>query len=612
MRHRLAVVIGVQFGLILAANCIAFFLRFEGSIPAYYQGRMLHGLPLVALAYGLGLWAFGIQRGLWRYVGLHDLTRILWASITSTIVLYVLLNAVLGWSDYPRSVIILTGLLAAGFLAGIRLTVRALREWLQIVGPTARRVLVVGAGNAGESLVRDLQTNPSYNYKPVAFVDDDPVKQKAKIHGVPVAGTIEEIKKAVERAEVQEIIVAIPSATPGLIQRILASSEACRVPIKTLPNVKQLLDAPVSMRQVRPVSLEDLLQREPIRTDLQELHPLLEGKRVLVTGAGGSIGSELCRQIARYRPARLVLFERHENSLYELDLELRETFPQVATQAVVGDVTNASQVEAVFRACAPNLIFHAAAHKHVPMMECNQGEAIRNNVVGTHVVGEAALAAGVGHFVLISTDKAVNPTSVMGVTKRIAEFLAQDLNRRNTTRFTVVRFGNVLGSNGSVVPLFTEQIRKGGPVTVTHRDIKRYFMTIPESVQLVLQASVLGRGGDVFVLDMGEQIRVVDLARNMIVLSGHVPDQDIKITFTGLRPGEKLYEELFDGGERVEPTAHAKIKRAVGRTTLEGESLARHVRELEALLDGSDREGLTRKLQEMVPNYSRSTSDVAT
>ena len=612
LRHRLLIVGAVQIALILAANVSAFLLRFEGHIPQQFQQRMWQGLSFVAVVYWAGLWGFSVHRGLWRYVGLHDLAKIFWASVISTAGLYGVFHLALGWTNYPRSVIILTGLLSLGLLSGIRLSVRWLREWLQIVGPTARRVLVVGAGNAGESLVRDLQTNPSYNYKPVAFVDDDPVKQKAKIHGVPVAGTIEEIKKAVERAEVQEIIVAIPSATPGLMQRILASSEACRVPIKTLPNVKQLLDASVSMRQVRPVSLEDLLQREPIRTDLQELHPLLEGKRVLVTGAGGSIGSELCRQIARYRPARLVLFERHENSLYELDLELRETFPQVATQAVVGDVTNASQVEAVFRACAPNLIFHAAAHKHVPMMECNQGEAIRNNVVGTRVVGEAALAAGVGHFVLISTDKAVNPTSVMGVTKRIAEFLAQDLNRRNTTRFTVVRFGNVLGSNGSVVPLFSEQIRRGGPVTVTHPEIKRFFMTIPEAVQLVLQASVLGRGGDVFVLDMGEQIRVVDLARNMIVLSGHVPDQDIKITFTGLRPGEKLYEELFDGGERVEPTAHAKIKRAVGRTTLEGESLARHVRELEALLDGSDREGLTRKLQEMVPNYSRSTADVAT
>ncbi|MDO8546701.1 MAG: nucleoside-diphosphate sugar epimerase/dehydratase [Nitrospirales bacterium] len=612
LRHRLLVVGVAQLALILFANACAFLLRFEGRIPPPYQQRMWQGMPFVALVYWAGLWGFSVHRGLWRYVGLHDLARIFWASVVSTAGLFAVFHPALGWFNYPRSVIILTGLLSLGLLAGIRLAIRWLRgEWLQIVEPTACRVLVVGAGKAGELLVLDLQANPAHNYRPVAFVDDDPVKQKAAIHDVPVLGTIADIGKAAETCAANEIILAIPSATPKLMQKILAASEACHLPIRTLPNVKQLLDGAVSMRRVRPLSLEDLLQREPIQTDLQELHPLLEGKSVLVTGAGGSIGSELCRQIARYRPARLVLFERHENSLYALDLELRETFPQVTTLAVVGDVTNAQQVETVFRACAPNLIFHAAAHKHVPMMEQNQGEAIRNNVMGTRTVGEAALAAGVGQFVLISTDKAVNPTSVMGVTKRIAEFLAQDLNRRNKTRFTVVRFGNVLGSNGSVVPLFTEQIRRGGPVTVTHPEIKRFFMTIPEAVQLVLQASVLGRGGDVFVLDMGEQIRVVDLARNMIVLSGHVPDQDIKITFTGLRPGEKLYEELFDGGERVEPTAHAKIKRAVGLTTLEGEGLVRHVRELEALLDGSDPERLTRKLQEMVPNYNRSTCDAA-
>lgn len=605
------VVTGAQIALMLVANVSAFLLRFEGHIPSEHLQRMWQGLPLVAVVYWAGLVGFGVHRGLWRYVGLSDLAKIFWAAIVSTIGLYALFHVTLGWRDYPRSVIILTGLLTAGFLAGIRLTVRALREWLHIVGPTARRVLVVGAGRAGEMLVRDLQTNPSYNYKPVAFVDDDPVKQNAKIHGVPVVGTIEAITNALARAEAHEIIVAIPSATPRLMQRILASSEAGRVPIKTLPNVQQLLDASVSMRQIRPVSLEDLLQREPIQTDLQELHPLLEGKRVLVTGAGGSIGSELCRQIARYKPAQLVLFERHEHSLYALDLELRETFPTLPMLTVVGDVTNAPQTDRVVRACAPHLIFHAAAHKHVPMMEHNQGEAIRNNVGGMRIVGEAAAAAAVEQVVLISTDKAVNPSSVMGATKQIAECLAQDLNRRTQTRFTAVRFGNVLGSNGSVVPLFREQIKRGGPVTVTHPDSKRFFMTIPEAVQLVLQASVLGQGGDVFVLDMGEQIRVEDLARNMIILSGHVPDQDIKITYTGLRPGEKLYEELFEQGERVEPTSHDKIKRAVSQTHLGPAELDRHLQALECLIHAGDRDGILRRLQEMVPTYKPDGTAVA-
>jgi FlaA1/EpsC-like NDP-sugar epimerase len=601
--YRLAVVTAIQLALVVFANFFAFTLRFEGDIPHLYWSLGLQGLPLVCVIYMIGFWVFGIQRGLWRYVGFHDLKLIVGAGVASTFAVYIVFHLLLGWDAYPRSVILLTGLLSVIFLGGIRFAVRVFREWLTIVGPSATRVLIVGAGNAGEMLARDLKSNPGYNYKPVVFVDDNLQKRRGTIHGVPVAGAISEVPEIARRFVVGEIIVAIPSATPKLMQRILAASEACRLPIKTLPNVKQLLDGTVSVRSVRPLSLEDLLQREPIRTDLQELHPLLEGKRVLVTGAGGSIGSELCRQIARYRPALLVLFERHENSLYALDLELRELFPQAAIQAVVGDVTSAERVAEVFANCRPQLIFHAAAHKHVPLMEQNPDEAVRNNVFGTRIVGEAALSVGVEQLVLISTDKAVNPASVMGATKRVAEILVQDLNRRGQTRFTVVRFGNVLGSNGSVVPIFSEQIRKGGPVTVTHPEIKRYFMTIPESVQLVLQASVMGQGGDVFVLDMGEQIRVADLARNMILLSGHIPDQDIKIVFTGLRPGEKMYEELFDRDERVEPTSHEKIKRAVSQTLLKPDDLDRRIRELVKLLDGGSQDKIVRTLRQTVSTY---------
>src|SRR5207245_10410338 len=350
------------------------------------------------------------------------------------------------------------------------------------------------------------------------------------------------------------------------------------------------------VRNVRPMSLEARPQREPVRTDLQELPPVLEGKRVLVTGAGGSIGSELCRQIARYKPALLILFERHENSLYALDLELREMFPQMKTLPLIGDTTVPGRVVEVFGRCAPQIIFHAAAHKHVPLMEENPGEAVRNNILGTRIVGEAALASGVERFILISTDKAINPTNVMGATKRIAEYVVEKMNRRGRTCFTVVRFGNVLGSNGSVVPRFAERIRKGGPVTVTHPEIRRYFMTIPESVQLVLQASVMGQGGDVFVLDMGEQIRVADMARNMILLSGHVPDKDIKITYTGLRPGEKLYEELFGDKECVEPTSHAKIKRAITHAAFGPGELDRHIEELDHLLQDGHSDRIVRKL----------------
>jgi len=547
----------------VGAHLSAFALRFEGEVPPPFDRMMWRYLPLVLLIYWGGLWLFGIQSGLWRYVGLHDLRRIFLASLASSGAFWLFTHLALGQTQYPQSVIVLTGLLSGVYIAGIRLVVRWFREWLQIVGPTARRVLIVGAGHAGELLARDMLSDPSFNSRPVGFIDDDPVKRKMKIHGVPVVGTIADIKRAADRLEVHEIIVALPSAGTGTKQKILAASEGCTAPIKILPNVKQLLGDPVSLQQVRPMSLEDLLQREPIQTDRQELHPLIAGKTVLVTGAGGSIGSELCRQIASYRPESLVLFERYENSLHALLLELRATFPAVGVLPIIGDVTVPERVAEVFRQTGPDLVFHAAAHKHVPLMELNPKEAVRNNVLGTRIVAEAALAAGVDRFVLISTDKAVNPTSVMGVTKRIAEQVIQGFNHRGRTKYTVVRFGNVLGSNGSVVPLFTEQIRKGGPITVTDPEIKRFFMTIPEAVQLVLQASVIGQGGDVFVLDMGEQIKIVDLARNMIVLSGLVPGKDIEIQFTGLRPGEKLYEELFDESEQTEPTAHEKINRAV-------------------------------------------------
>ncbi|MCP9439476.1 MAG: polysaccharide biosynthesis protein [Nitrospira sp.] len=600
--YRSLIVIGTQLSLIFAANVAAFLLRFDGDIPPQHRLVMWTYLPVVLLVFGAGLWVFGIQRGLWRYVGLHDLGRILWASLAGSAVFYGLVHFLLGAKEYPRSVIILTGLLSGLYLAGIRLAVRWFREWLRMISPSARRVLIVGAGNAGEQLVRAMLSDPDYHCRPVAFVDDDPVKRGKHVHGIPVVGTTADVKTAVDRVGAHEIIVAIPSAPTHLKQKILAASEGCTVPIKILPSVKRLLGDPVLLQQIRPMRLEDLLQREPIQTDCQELHPLIEGKTVLVTGAGGSIGSELCRQIAQYRPESLVLFERYENSLHALLLELRETFPRVGVLPMVGDVTMADRVAEVFRQTDPDLVFHAAAHKHVPLMELNPKEAVRNNVVGTRVVAEAARDSGVNRFVLISTDKAVNPSSVMGATKRIAEHLVQNLNGLGTTVFTVVRFGNVLGSNGSVVPLFAEQIRKGGPVTVTDPEIRRFFMTIPEAVQLVLQASVMGQGGEVFVLDMGEQIKVADLARNMIVLSGLVPGKDIQIVYTGLRPGEKLYEELFEASEQVKPTSHPKIHRAVGGGLPVGDFEA-WIKELPDRLSNCEDDEILQELKRLVPSF---------
>ncbi len=606
LTYRSVLVLLTKLTLILAANLTAFALRFDGDIPPEFVTIMWRYMPYLLLVFGAGLWLFGVQRGLWRYVGIHDVSRIFGAAFAGAAFFYVSVFWVMGWTEYPqypRSVIILTAVLSGLYLAGIRLAVRGFREWLRIVGPEVQRVLIVGAGKAGELLVRDMLSDGSYNSRPVAFVDDDPVKRKKRIHGVPVVGTTGEIKTVAERLAVDEIVVAIPSASPTVKQKILAGSEGCTVPIKSLPSVRRLLDDVTFLRQVRPMSLEDLLQREPIQTDCQELHPLIEGKTVLVTGAGGSIGSELCRQIAAYQPSALVLFERYENSLHALLLELRSTFPQAEVLPMVGDVTVPERVAEVFRQTAPDLVFHAAAHKHVPLMEFNPKEAVRNNVLGTRIVAEAALAAGVDRFVLISTDKAVNPSSVMGVTKRLAEQVIQGYGHKGLTKFTAVRFGNVLGSNGSVVPLFTEQIRKGGPVTVTSPDIRRYFMTIPEAVQLVLQASVMGQGGEVFVLDMGEQIKIVDLARNMIVLSGLVPGRDIDIVYMGLRPGEKLYEELFEEGEQVEPTPHPKIHRAVG-TPLAADDVEQWMSCLPLRLPGTDEQDLLQDLKRLVPSFT--------
>lgn len=600
--------LGGQVALVLLANATAFMLRFEAKLSNEHLHLFLAGLPFVGLIFGAGLLVFGCELGLWRYTGFHDVKLLFIGSVVSTSALYLLLHLGLRWTAYPLSVIIMTGLLSVGGLSFIRVLFRFLSEWTLLAGSAVRRLMIIGAGNLGAALTRDLKVNSANQYQPVVFVDDNPAKHNRTINGVLVAGRMEDIPILAKRYAVNEIIIAISPISPLLMQRILKAADSCQLPIKALLSTRDILGSTISMQQTRLVKLEDLLQREPIQIDLQELHPLLSEKRVLVTGAGGSIGSELCRQIARYQPKVLVIFDHHENSLYELERELRASFTRVEIHAVVGDVTAGECVEATLKNYQPQMLFHAAAHKHVPLMEQNPEEAIRNNVIGTSIIAEASVLHGVERFVLISTDKAINPTNVMGATKRIAECIVRRMNGRGRTLFTVVRFGNVLGSNGSVVPLFAEQIKKGGPVTVSHPDIKRYFMTIPESVQLILQASVRSQGGDVFMLEMGEQIRILDLARNMIVLSGLVPDVDIKIIYTGLRPGEKLYEELYENGECVEATSHDKIKRITSRISVGAYEARWSVDEFEEALKRRDAGGILRQLQILVPTY-RPSSD---
>jgi len=598
---RLFSVMVLQVGLVLLANVLAVVLRFEFRVPDEFWQLTYDGMPVVAVVFGLGLLTFKVHRGLWRYCSFHDLKLIIVAGIVSTVVFYVVLHGLLGWVFYPKSIIVLTGLLSIIFLGIIRFTVRIFRDWNPSRDGGSARVLIIGAGSAGEKLVRDLMHNPSYY--PVGFVDDNANKHGRTIHGVEVIGSVADIPDIARRYRVTELIVAVPSASSALMQRVLTLAVGSRLSIKTLPSTKEILNYPRSGWHVREMILDDLLNRQPIRTDLEEVRSLLAGQCVLVTGAGGSIGSELCRQILQARPSKLVMFEKHENSLFALDMNLRELFPEAEIIPVVGDVMDTHGVRATFRLFAPQLIFHAAAYKHVPMMEQNKREAVRNNIIGSQVVMSAAQEFAAKRFVLISTDKAVNPTNVMGATKRVAEYLAQSMRESKATRFSVVRFGNVLGSSGSVVPLFAEQIKKGGPVTVTHPDIRRFFMLIPEAVQLILQASVMGEGGDVFVLDMGKQVRIADLARNMIAISGFSPDRDIKVKFTNLRPGEKLYEELFEQDERVISTSHVMIKRIVSGQPFKTEELNQHIAELEACLAYDDTAFLVRMLQKLVPSY---------
>jgi len=458
-------------------------------------------------------------------------------------------------------VILIDAMIVFGLVGGARLVTRMQRELVQAKTLKKKRpVLIIGAGDAGEIIFREMKNNMRLDYNPVGFIDDDPGKWGVRIHGIPVLGGREEIPRIAAERQVREAIIAIPSATGHDLSEVYVYCQRAGLRTKTLPALSQLIDGEVHLSQVRDVELEDLLGRKAVKVDLASIGASLRNKRVLISGGGGSIGRELARQVAEFEPERLVLLDRNENNVYFVEMELRKRFPSLALEVVIADILDRPRLHDVVALFKPHTVFHAAAYKHVPMMELNAVEAFKNNVMGTLNLAEEAMQQPSERFVLISTDKAVNPLSVMGATKRLAELLVQEMNSE-ATRFVSVRFGNVLGSDGSVVPLFKKQIAEGGPVTVTHPDVTRYFMTIPEAVQLVLQAGTMGKGGEVFMLDMGDPIKIVDLARNLIELSGFTPDVDIQLAYTGLRPGEKLHEELRHTRENMEPTSHDKIHR---------------------------------------------------
>ena len=599
---RLPAVIALHLLLIALANYLAFLLRFDGRIPSDVLPIYWQTLPWVIGVRGVLFAPVGLYGGLWRYTGIWDLTRIVVGVLTSSLVLSFSVHGNVAPAGYPRTVIILDAILLVFLLGGVRLIHRVVPSVVRT--KSRRRVLIVGAGDAGDMIVREMLKTGEY--EPVAFVDDDAGKSGRTIHGVRVLGTCRELGKIIQEAQPREVLVAIPTASAATIRRIVEQLQPFKLSITTLPGLAELVNGRVGVKQIRPLGIEDLLPRGQVVLDSRTVREIVTGKRVLVTGAGGSIGSELARQIAALQPAELILYERYENSLYAVANDLVDRGVGALVRPVVGDVTDVSRVNAIFDEYRPHLVFHAAAHKHVPLMESSPCEAVKNNVAGTRVIVQAALSHGVERFVLISTDKAVNPSSVMGASKRVAELVVQASasQEHSQTRCVTVRFGNVLGSNGSVIPRMLDQIRAGGPVTVTHPDIQRYFMLIPEAVQLVLHAAVIGRERETFVLDMGEQLKILDVARNLIRLSGFVPEQEIPISFIGLRPGEKLIEELVGSGEALEPSIVDKILKVQALERLNTERFTEDVSTLMHLATAGQAPGVIAQLRRIVPTFT--------
>ena len=585
----------------------AYWLRFNLALPPEFLAAALSNLMWVVPLQAVIFWRFGLYRGIWRFASLPDLKRIVLAVGLAALMVPVVLVLFHVSAVVPRSVLILDPLLLVLMMGGSRLAYRALKEhrFAGVFHPSSRPVLVAGAGSAADFLLREMARNPS-GFHVVGLLDDNREKQGRLVQGIPVLGALTDVATWAERMRVDDVVLALPSASHEVRKRITRICTDARLNVLTVPSIQDLVAGRVSVSRLRPIELDDLLGRDPVELDCSGLHDLLTGKVVMVTGAGGSIGSELCRQIARFEPSKLVLFEQSELALYEMEQEMLRDFPGLPTVLVIGDVKDAASVNRVMAAHRPHVVFHSAAYKHVPLMEDgNAWEAVRNNVLGTRVTAEAAQANGVAKFVLISTDKAVNPTNVMGATKRLAEMACQTMQKPEGTRFVSVRFGNVLGSSGSVIPKFQKQIEAGGPVTVTHPEITRYFMSIPEAAQLVLQAGLMGQGGEIFVLDMGEPVKIADLARIMIRLSGLDEDR-IRIEYTGLRPGEKLYEELLADDESTLPTPHPKLRVAKARVVDEG--MCGNCLEWLSQTEFQEEEAVKRQLKAWVPEYQAQES----
>lgn len=604
LRYRTWLIIASQVVLIVSCYYCSFGLRLDWPLHPADDLIFWKTLPLVLLIKLLIFQRFGLLRGWWRYVGMSDVLNIAEAAGLSAVVIYGVVVLGLRVTGYPRSVVFIDMTLSIIFVGGARFVVRAYTERARRYDGQ-KNTLIVGAGQAGRTIAQQLRSNPELPYFTIGFVDDDPSKLGLNIGGLKVLGNTNNLSELITRYQAECVLIAIPSARGPVVQQIIDKCRECKVTFRILPPISEMLDRTAPMRasiqQTRKLRIEDLLGRQPVRLELDKIRERVQDKVLLITGAGGSIGSELARQVAIFRPRQLVLLDRSENDLFKIGMELSRKFPDLNYVPVVGDILDVSRLREVFSLYRPSSVFHAAAYKHVPMMERNCFQAVTNNVFGTYNVALLARQAHAEDFVLISSDKAVNPTNIMGVTKRIAELIVLAL-QHNKTRFMAVRFGNVLGSNGSVLPIFEEQIASGGPVTVTHPEAKRYFMTVTEAVQLVLQASTMGQGGEIFVLDMGEPVNIADLAKRMVRLAGLEPGRDVEVVFTGLRPGEKLFEELKLDDENIKPTPHEKIRVFEGGTVA-FEQVRTWLEDLSSLVDARNVHELVAKLVSIVPEY---------
>ena len=599
-QKKMSVLVGIDLFIIWLSVYSSYYFRFDTQIPSEYIMQWITYSLVSTLICTVSMFYFKLYNRIWQYASIGEILSIFKAVLLSSILSYLLTNYISG-QIVPLSVFLRTFETLLLLMGGTRFLWRMIRDGYYKKTNDQRKALIIGAGDCGTLIAKELKQNASSEIYPIAFIDDDPLKYKHQIYGLSVLGGRDKILDIVISYGVDDIIIAIPSLSRKETSEIIEICKQTKAKLKIIPKLDDLIQGKVSLQEIRDVEVDDLLGRDPVKVDLRGIADYVEHKTVLITGAGGSIGSELCRQIAPFHPKELLLLGHGENSIYMIEMEMRRMFPDLCIRSIIADVQDRRRIEEVFSYYRPQVVFHAAAHKHVPLMEQNPAEAIKNNVFGTKNVAECADLFGTERFVLISTDKAVNPTSIMGATKRIAEMFIQSLGKNSKTKFIAVRFGNVLGSRGSVIPYFKEQIKRGGPVTVTHPEMIRYFMTIPEAVQLVIQAGAIVQGGEIFILDMGKPVKIVELAKDLIRLSGFEPNVDIDIEFSGIRPGEKLYEELLTSEEGLSSTKHDRI--FIGKpANINRSELDFEIKKLEKVL-GEGQEMIKEVVKHIVPTY---------